>query len=208
MPTDRLRLSALVPLAAVLLATVAPGCSEGAGPGGPAQAVLASGDVVTVTRVVKGDEIVVHKGGAEAELRLIGVLSFSSVMPKKEVLAMAERSAAFLRQHLVGRQVTVQLGTPPKDVYGRYLAWIEVAGVDINRRLLERGLALVYTEFPFAREQDYLAAEREARDAGTDLWGNATLVKLAKGLRRQWADARQAATGSALADPLLAAPAP
>ena len=49
--------------------------------------------------------------------------------------------------------------TPIKDVHGRYLAYLELEGVDLGKRMVEEGVSMVYTEYDFAREGDYLTAE-------------------------------------------------
>lgn len=169
------------------------------------RAQIATGDTVTVVKVVKGDELVVEKAGKQAEVRLVGIQAFSSVMPKKEVLTMAERTVVFLREQLQGKQVVIHIGTPKTDVYGRYLARVEHDGVDINKLLVKRGLAIVYTEFSFPQETDYLAVEAGARDASTEIWAQPALVKLATGLRKQWAQARSRTDGKPYADALVPA---
>jgi micrococcal nuclease len=172
-------------------------------------AELASGDLVHVVRIVKGDELVVRKGHGEATVRVIGIHAFSAEIQDDTTVDMARRSNTFLRDKTLNAEIKLTFDTSPKDVYGRYLAYISVNDLDLGRLLLEQGLAIVYTEFPFARQADYFGAETGARSAKANLWNVADLVTVARGLRQQWQKARSAQAGApALPDPLLAPASP
>jgi len=63
------------------------------------------------------------------------------------------------------------LGDPPRDKYGRLLAYVYLPnGRLLNRLLAEQGMAVVYRRFSFNMKADFLAAEAEARKSRTGLW--------------------------------------
>ena len=48
--------------------------------------------------------------------------------------------------------------------------------------MLKEGFVLAYNEFPVAREQSYLEAEKEARKGKKHLWGRERLAGMATAL--------------------------
>ncbi len=74
-------------------------------------------------------------------------------------------------KHVKGQQVTLSLGSPPRDRHGRLLAYVYLPdGRQLNRVLIEQGLAAVYRRFSFTEKGDFLAAEARARQAGAGMW--------------------------------------
>lgn len=74
-------------------------------------------------------------------------------------------------RHRLGELVhgkTVQLRCPEKDRYGRYVCTIFYQGQDINRKLVEEGMAWAYTGY--VRDPAYVAAQKEAQAARRGLW--------------------------------------
>ena len=69
--------------------------------------------------------------------------------------------------------------------------------------MVEEGISTVYTEYPFAREGLYLAAERMARTARRGIWGGKKATQRVVGLRHDWAKGRQARLGQTPPDYLL-----
>jgi endonuclease YncB( thermonuclease family) len=161
-------------------------------------AEIATGDTVDVVDVVKGDELVVKKGKREAHIRLLGVHAFDAVMDDPVI----DRLRLPVLEHVKavkGKKVQVTLGKTSKDPHGRYLAYVGHDGHQLNRDLIAEGFVLVYTEYPFAREKDYLAAEAEARAAKKGIWADSVALKTLVGLRKLWREAR----AGAVDDPLL-----
>jgi endonuclease YncB( thermonuclease family) len=173
----------------LLLAVLFVGCSDG---DSSKPALLDDGDLVRVTAVVKGDEVKVDKGGRDARVRLVGIYAFSAVNNDPQVKALSAGGEAALEALVLNEQVKITLNSQRQDSTGRYLAYLDKGGVDVNRRLVEDGWAVAYTEFPFAREADYLASEERARALGTNLWGLNKAGELIDGLKRQWNVARLA----------------
>lgn len=150
-----------------------------------------------VVRVSDGDTIRVNLGGTEESIRLIGVDTpekFASTkltrdaeespLSVDEIQELGEEASAFAETLLAGREVYVQTGVEERDRYGRLLAYIyirepggawEFGGesfTQVNLELARAGWADPLTIPPnvdFAEE--YVAAAREARDAGRGMWG-------------------------------------
>jgi endonuclease YncB( thermonuclease family) len=185
-------------MGSVAAAMLVVACSAPKGPPG-----LASGDVVRVVAIVKGDEIKVKKSGAELRVRLVGVHAFSPVLADPQVHALSAGAQSALEEWIKDKDVTVTLDHTPHDGAGRWLAYVDDHGADINRRLIETGWGVVYTEFPFDREATYLAAEASARASSKGVWDLKSAVDLIRGLRRQWLTVRPANGKTQLADALL-----
>lgn len=172
------------------------------------QVELESGDSVKVAVILNGDEVIVESKGsgntpARSGLRMLGIRSFDPVVNEFEITAFGRASVAFLTTWVLNKPTQVTFDKPKRDVHNRYLAYLSRDGIDINRRMVEEGIAMVYTEFPFAREADYLSAEVLARAAGRGIWGGERTRKRIIGLRADWAAKRRERDGSPPVDPLL-----
>jgi micrococcal nuclease len=189
--------------AVAVVVTMAVGCTNQGSADVPV-AVLRSGDSVRVVGIVKGDEVVVEKDGGQAHVRLLGVHAPEAVIDDTAVEKMSRPAKTFLSVKALDQRALVFIGTPAKDPHGRYLGYLTVDGVDINRELIQQGHALAYTEFGHEREADYMAADAQARAAGRGVWADVRTQKMLVGLRRVWSEGRKHQSGEAPVDPLLA----
>ena len=164
---------------------------------------LKDGDTVKVVDLVKGDELIVDNAGTKATLRLLGVHVFSPTATDPTVSELGKRSQVKVKALLVGRELSLRFGRPPKDSYGRYLTMATLGGQDLNQRLVDEGVAVVYTEFGFEREAAYLEAERRARVAKAGLWAHPGAADLVRSLRSLWAQERTKRDGTVPTDLLL-----
>lgn len=136
-----------------------------------------------VTWVYDGDTVEIETLG---KVRLIGIdtpereaSARDAFLAKRGVPAARQRAAsrearAFNISQVKGQQVSLVLGHPPRDRYGRLLAYVYLPdGRLLNRILLERGLAAVYRKYTFDMKNDFLAAEESAREAKIGLWQEA-----------------------------------
>jgi micrococcal nuclease len=57
-----------------------------------------------------------------------------------------------------------------RDQYGRLLAYVFVGNRLANAEIIRRGYAYAYTRFPFRRQAEFIALEREARERQYGLW--------------------------------------
>lgn len=154
-----------VALLALLLAVVLAGCAEA-----PASPSAPEGSAGVVTRLVDGDTVEVDG----VRVRLIGVDTPESKRPGSPVECFALQAAAHTAELLpVGTRVRLALDVEPTDRYGRTLAYVfrEADGLFVNAALVRDGFANVLTVPPNVRYAgDFVALQREARDAGRGLW--------------------------------------
>jgi endonuclease YncB( thermonuclease family) len=169
-------------------------------------AELEDGETVRVIRIVKGDEVAVEKGLTTVRVRMLGIHSFDPVVNEFEITAFGRAAVSFLEQWTLNQPVRIHFDDPIKDVRGRYLAYLERDGLDLNRRMIEEGVTSVYSEYGFAREATYLTSEEMAREAGRGVWGSKRAVQRIRALRKQWSAARLKRTGQAPVDDLESQP--
>lgn len=170
---------------------------------GPRQAVLATGDVVRLERVLDGDTVQVLRaadaesaasaGGAAppalATVRLLGIKAFESRLAKDDAAAHGRAAEDALLRLAGGQPLRVLLNTPPQDRHGRTLATLYADGQDLALALVARGHVLAYTVYPFAQMPAYLQAQDDARAQRLGLWADPRMTERAQALLRDWRQA-------------------
>jgi endonuclease YncB( thermonuclease family) len=176
------------------------GCTPKAPP-----ADINSGDEVQVVRATtRGHELVVTKGGKKATVRLVGIYTFSTwPREKTDVTTFAQAAIDFVTNEVGGRPAKLVLIRKELDPRGRYLGFLEMNGADLGQRLIEEGLAAVYTEYPFDREEPYMAAETKPRSTKQGIWSGRVAAKRLSALRQTWASVRLREFNNQVSDPLL-----
>jgi micrococcal nuclease len=125
-----------------------------------------------VTRVVDGDTLEVRFRGELLTVRLIGIDTPESVAPDEPVQCYALEAAAYTADRLEGRRVLLRFDVERIDPFGRTLAYVWLGEELFNETLVREGYAFVTTFPPNDRhERRFVAAEREAREAGRGVWG-------------------------------------
>jgi len=135
----------------------------------------------TVSWVYDGDTLKIDPIG---KVRLIGIDTPERENSKRDRYLIKQGiSAARQRQiyqlakdfnikHVKGLKVTLSLDNSPRDRYGRLLAYVHLPdGRLLNRVLIEQGMAVVYRRFEFRMKEDFLAAEEQAKQNKSGLWG-------------------------------------
>jgi endonuclease YncB( thermonuclease family) len=121
-----------------------------------------------VTRVLDGDTLVLDNGET---VRLIGVDAPETHHPEIPVQRFGEESTEFLRRFAEGFECTLEYEPSNiRDQYGRLLAYVFVGDRLTNAEIIRRGYAYAYTRFPFRRQAEFIALEREARGRQYGLW--------------------------------------
>ncbi|OGQ81847.1 MAG: hypothetical protein A2289_03440 [Deltaproteobacteria bacterium RIFOXYA12_FULL_58_15] len=166
-------------------------------------AKLKDGDSVRVVLILNGDELLVDKGGHRGRLRMLGIRSFDPVVNERQITNLGEGAIEFLNRYTSEKDVKVIFDKPIIDEHGRYLAYLEVDGIDVNHLMVEQGVSMVLTEYPFARETDYLITESLARSRREGIWRVHKATTRIEALRREWAKAREKRTGKLPPDYLL-----
>jgi micrococcal nuclease len=145
--------------------------------GAPAAPATLTG---TVTWVYDADTLDVAPHG---KVRLLGVdapektasdrdQSFTRLgIARKRLRSAHGAGIAYGIDNIKGKTVTLTFDSTRRDRHGRLLAYVHFSdGRLLNRLLLEEGLVIVYRRFDFARKDDFLAAEAEAKRRGAGLW--------------------------------------
>ena len=130
---------------------------------------------VRVTQVADGDTITVqgHTPNSRPEtVRLLGVDTPETHHPKKGVQCFGPEASAATAEHLLGKQVTIELGLQPKDVYGRTLARVIIDGKSFSEWLVSHGYARVLIISPNDSDaRRLIELEQQARLDKRGLWG-------------------------------------
>jgi len=128
----------------------------------------------TVVRAVDGDTIIVRAGARTEDVRLLGIDTPETVDPRRPVGCYGPEASAFTKHLVTGRTVTLRYDRELHDRYGRFLAYVWLAGerpVFVNAELVRRGFARSYPFPPNTAHSTLFAAlERSAAVAGRGLW--------------------------------------
>ena len=132
-----------------------------------------------VVWVVDGDTIHVRIGSRLEKVRYIGVNAPEVPRPEARGWREGGAQAHAVNLHLVARKTAgLELDSALRDTHGRLLAYVWVRGacarVMANAEMIRQGFAQVMTIPPNVRYQSlFLSLQREAREAGRGLWGQA-----------------------------------
>jgi micrococcal nuclease len=124
-----------------------------------------------VTRVIDGDTIVVAGVGT---VRLIGVDTPETVDPRKPVELFGQEASDFTRRMAQGKVVRLEFDFQRLDKYQRTLAYAYLPdGTFLNAEIVKQGYGHAYVKYPFKYLDQFRGYEREARERGRGLWGDA-----------------------------------
>lgn len=135
----------------------------------------------TVSWIYDGDTLQIEPLG---KVRLLGIDTPESKdserdryylnrynLSRKKLRQVARQAKRFNINQTKGKRVRLLFDTAEKDQYGRLLAYLYLPdGRQLNRLLLEKGLASVFRRYDFSLKEDFLAAEATARDKQLGLW--------------------------------------
>lgn len=121
-----------------------------------------------VKRVIDGDTIELTSG---QKLRLL-LVDAPEITNGHDACFGAE-SRDYLRDLLEGQRVDLSYDSECRDRYDRLLAYVRLAGEEVNSSLVREGYACVLHIPPngAARSAEFKSLEREARAAERGLWG-------------------------------------
>lgn len=139
---------------------------------GPRSTGLPAGDDELIERVIDGDTIVVGDG---ERVRLIGIDTPETKDPREPVGCFGREASSYTDDLLpAGTAVRLAYDVERTDRYGRTLAYVYRAsdGLFVNAALVRDGYAYAYTYPPnVAHSEEFVALQREAREADRGLWG-------------------------------------
>lgn len=113
-----------------------------------------------VVGVADGDTLTALSGKRQIKCRLYGI----DAPEKKQAYGQASKLS--LSQLSYGRNASIEV--VDRDRYGRAVCKINVAGVDINKEQIARGMAWMYRSY--AKDRDYSDAEMAAQARRAGLW--------------------------------------
>lgn len=146
-----------------------------------------NGGTVVVTSVTDGDTFdIQYPDGRDDTVRLLGVDTpevYSKVSPGEFGGAnaacldnWADRATSFVESNVEGQNVRIEFdeNEGQRGYYDRLLTYTYVEETHLNHRLVRQGYGRVYTESDFAKKDEFLEAQQEARDQNRGLWGCST----------------------------------
>jgi len=128
---------------------------------------LGVGKVHLVVHVFDGDTILLDDS---RKIRLIGVDAPEVQSPYHDLEPFGEDSKTYLTSLLGNKKVSLTIGDPAKDKYGRTLAYVYSGDVLVNGRIIREGWARAYRRFYHPWRDLFIAYEREARSRGLGMW--------------------------------------
>ncbi|MBF0320241.1 MAG: thermonuclease family protein [Nitrospirae bacterium] len=153
---------------------------------------LQNGDIVRLHKVIDGDTIIVTKNlEDQIVVRIVGIKALDEGMKSDEITPYAKSALVALENLASERPVRVLLHPTNKDKYGRVLATIFSGDQDIALMLISRGLAIVYTKYPFPVMSLYLQQQAMARANSLGLWASKTATTRADAMIRKWQEEAQ-----------------
>ncbi len=136
-----------------------------------------------VVRTSDGDTLVLESGD---RVRLIGVDTPETHHPELPVQRFGKEASDYTRKQAEGRRVQLEFGPECRDKYGRLLAYVWVDGQLLNRSLVRRGYGYAMTRFPHPKMDDFVQAEREARERRYGLWHDSPTDGRLANLSHRW----------------------
>jgi len=111
--------------------------------------------------------------GEEERVRLLLIDTPESVHPENPTEKYGPEASNYAKEYLkAGDKVTLEIGNPERDDYGRLLAYIWKDGVNFNQHMIEQGYARVaYVFEPNTKYlDDFLEAQDKAKAEGRNIW--------------------------------------
>ena len=124
--------------------------------------------LVRVTRVVDGDTIQIQGG---QKVRYIGIDTPETVDPRKPVQCFGKEASRKNKELVEEKFVRLEKDVSEYDKYHRLLRYVYLNNTFVNLELVKQGYARAATFPPdVAHQQEFLAAEEEARREKRGLW--------------------------------------
>jgi micrococcal nuclease len=136
------------------------GCSDGGSECGPSEGV--------VQRIIDGDTIELESG---VRIRYLMVNTPETTGGNNE--CFGAQAVAFNRDLVEGKTVQLRYDVECEDRFDRTLAYVSVAGQEVNKLMLERGYACLLHIPPNGDDvaDEYKAIETAAKADNRGLWG-------------------------------------
>jgi micrococcal nuclease len=130
---------------------------------------LGAGRTHLVMQVYDGDTILLDD---HRKIRLIGVDAPEVQSPYRDEEPFGQESKVYLASLALNKEVTLTIGDPSKDKYGRTLAYVNLGDVLVNGLIIRDGWARAYRQFYHPWRDLFIVYEREAKSKGLGMWKN------------------------------------
>lgn len=140
--------------------------------------------------------MVKNEHGKNAVVRIIGIKSFTNT-GEFDLASYGEMSTDFLESLSKEKPVMILLGDKKEDSHGRLLASVNMIDqmgnytLDIASLMVEKGIAIVYTRYPFELMDQYLLLEQSASRNLRGLWGSEDMRNRITSLKKQWEEVEE-----------------
>lgn len=121
----------------------------------------------TVARVIDGDTIELTSG------ERVRYLMIDTPETTSDVECWGPEAKQYNTDRVLGKTIALRYDVECTDAYDRLLAYVEVDGENLNRRMVAEGYACVLHISPNGDDvlSDYKAVENSARGSNLGLWG-------------------------------------
>lgn len=131
--------------------------------------------VVRLSRVIDGDTIEIEGG---ERVRYIGMNTPETVDPRRPVQCFGKEASNKNKELVEGKNVRLEKDVSERDKYGRLLRYVFLGARFINLELVNEGYAYADTFPPDVKyQEEFLNAQREARNAKRGLWSACPVKK-------------------------------
>lgn len=127
--------------------------------------ITCCGENVRVKQIIDGDTFETEGG---EKVRLIGLNA-----PEISDLFGLE-AKQYLKFLIEGKIVELRTDEESnnRDRYNRLLRYVFIEDIDINRKMIEQGLATAYLKYKFSKASDYKQVQLISRSENLGMWGN------------------------------------
>jgi len=141
-----------------------------------------------VTKVFDGDTFEAEINGKKEKIRMLGIDTPEkwdsdkfdrdterSGRDKETLRKLGELASDFTTRMIGGKKVTLipDSKSDDKDKYGRLLRYVYLEdGTFVNLKIIEDGYANAYRKFNHSQKNEFIEAEKKARDNKRGLWGD------------------------------------
>jgi len=125
-----------------------------------------------VIAVIDGDTILLKPTKGKTASRPFLKIRLADIDAPEKDQAFGDDSGRALAGLVLEKQV--QVVTVATDDYGRQVGRVSLGNLDVNRHMVQRGLAWAYTRY--RRNPELVALQQEARRARRGLWSQAKPV--------------------------------
>lgn len=145
----------------------------------------------SIDHFVDGDTVAVNMNGTVETVRMIGVDTPETHRPGSPVQCYGPEAAVYTKQLIGSNKVRLQADhlDTNRDRYNRLLRYVYLPdGRMVETELISNGYGFAYTQFPFEKSQQFIAAQVAAQISKKGLW-TACQVRTEDNGRQQTNDA-------------------